>query len=160
MSKKGVIARRAQPDAMTVLSKMQYFDSLKSPGLSEPGDTFAISAWTPIPRCPCIIVSKKSEFQTVGDGAHDVPAVKSCVIWMFSANSQHFSAGRPWGRPLHIRFFDSLLKGHLIRGPYIQNFPTAPPAGRRRRRWRCPPAASAPGSACPCARAGGAGRWA
>ena len=38
----------------------------------------------------------------VGDGVLDVPAVIFCVISMFSANSKHFPAGRPGGRPLHI----------------------------------------------------------
>ena len=47
-------------------------------------------------------MSKMSEFKTVGDGIPDVPAVRSCVILMFSEKSQHFRVGPPGGRPLHI----------------------------------------------------------
>ena len=46
-------------------------------------------------------MSKKSEFQTVGDGVLDVPAVTAYLLTQFSAKSQHFQTGRPGGRPLH-----------------------------------------------------------
>ena len=70
----------------------------------------------PIPGQKCKRVpGEPPKKVVVGDGVLDVPAVTCCFILKRSANSQHFPAGRPGGRPLHPDFSTVRRAKRLIR---------------------------------------------